>query len=149
MSTPIRNVDVAPDAPLDEWPYEALVTLVERGSVRDWARLTGRIREDPWGPVARQIEDLLTYAEPSGVASLLRRAVQGARDEAELAERRAVADEVAELIETSGLAASDFARRIGTSPSRLSTYRSGRVVPSATLMVRMRRATAAADAQRR
>ena len=33
----------------------------------------------------------------------------------------------------------DFAERIGTSRSRLSTYMSGKVVPSATLMVRMRR----------
>jgi transcriptional regulator with XRE-family HTH domain len=33
----------------------------------------------------------------------------------------------------------DFAERIGTSRSRLSTYTSGKVVPSATLMVRMRR----------
>ena len=34
---------------------------------------------------------------------------------------------------------STFARRIGTSGSRLSTYLNGSVVPSAALMVRMRR----------
>ena len=32
-----------------------------------------------------------------------------------------------------------FARRLGTSAPRLSTYRSGTVVPSAALMLRMRR----------
>jgi transcriptional regulator with XRE-family HTH domain len=33
----------------------------------------------------------------------------------------------------------DFAERTGTSRSRLSTYMSGKVMPSAALMVRMRR----------
>lgn len=37
MSTAIRHVDVDPEAPLAAWPYEALVTLIERRSVRDWA----------------------------------------------------------------------------------------------------------------
>ncbi|MGF1647054.1 MAG: helix-turn-helix domain-containing protein [Kineosporiaceae bacterium] len=39
----------------------------------------------------------------------------------------------------SGLTSTEFASRIGTSRSRLSTYASGRVVPSAALMVRIRR----------
>jgi transcriptional regulator with XRE-family HTH domain len=43
------------------------------------------------------------------------------------------------LVAGSGLSKRDFAERIGTSRSRLSTYLSGKVVPSATLMVRMRR----------
>lgn len=36
----------------------------------------------------------------------------------------------------SGLSAAGFARALGTSPSRFSTYRSGKIVPSATLLVR-------------
>jgi transcriptional regulator with XRE-family HTH domain len=51
-----------------------------------------------------------------------------------------VTSEVRDLVASSGLSKQDFAGRIGTSRSRLSTYLSGRVVPSATLMVRMRRA---------
>jgi transcriptional regulator with XRE-family HTH domain len=43
------------------------------------------------------------------------------------------------LVARSGLSKQGFAERIGTSRSRLSTYMSGQVVPSATLMVRMRR----------
>ena len=48
-------------------------------------------------------------------------------------------DEVRNLVGRSGLSKQDFAERIGTSRSRLSTYMSGKVVPSAALMVRMRR----------
>ena len=145
MSTPIRHVEVDPDASLDDWPYEALVTLIERGTVRDWARITGRVRDDPWGPVARQVEDYLGYAESSGVTALLGRAVGSARTQAEMAERAAVADEVAHLVARSGLSAGEFALRLGTSASRLSTYRSGKVVPSATLLLRMRRVSGATD----
>ncbi|MFF5034571.1 helix-turn-helix domain-containing protein [Nocardia salmonicida] len=45
--------------------------------------------------------------------------------------RQAVAD--------SGLTSAEFAVAIGTSGSRLSTYMTGKVVPSSTLMVRIRR----------
>jgi len=50
-----------------------------------------------------------------------------------------VAAEVRRLVSDSALSRQDFADRIGTSRSRLSTYMSGKVVPSAALMVRMRR----------
>jgi transcriptional regulator with XRE-family HTH domain len=58
----------------------------------------------------------------------------------EASEREAVATEIAELIEASGLSRGDFATRIGTSASRLSTYATDKVTPSAALLVRMRRA---------
>ena len=54
-------------------------------------------------------------------------------------ERADVASEVQGLVARSGLSKHDFAARIGTSRSRLSTYVSGKVVPLATLMVRMGR----------
>ncbi|MDR1151363.1 MAG: helix-turn-helix domain-containing protein [Bifidobacteriaceae bacterium] len=40
-------------------------------------------------------------------------------------------------IALSGLTAREFARRLGTSESRLSTYATGKVTPSATLLIRM------------
>jgi transcriptional regulator with XRE-family HTH domain len=42
------------------------------------------------------------------------------------------------LIEESGLSRREFASHIGTSTSRLSTYATGKVTPSAALMLRMR-----------
>lgn len=142
MTVAFRNVDVAPGTPVAEWPYEAIIATIERGTISDWAILTREIRSDPWGPVARQIEDYLGYEHPVGVAGLLERAIASARAEAEADERAQVVRTVDTLVRESGLTLTDFATRVGTSASRLSTYRSGRVVPSAALMVRMKRVAA-------
>ena len=139
MTLQFRNVEVDAATPLASWPYEALVTLIERGGITDLARLTGTIRKDPWGVVARQVEQYLSYASPIGIAALLARTLTQARATAEQSERTAVAARVADLIERSGLTLTEFASRLGTSRSRLSTYRSGSVVPSATLLLRMER----------
>lgn len=139
MTLAIRHVDVDLEAPVATWPYEALVTVIERGSIRDWARVTREIGLDPWGPVARQVEEYLGYESPVGVGPLLQRAIARARERAELAERQAVAARVADFIQRSGLTTAEFASRIGTSRTRLSTYRNGRVVPSAALLLRMER----------
>lgn len=139
MSATFRNVDVAADLPVDRWPFEAIVTVVERGSITDWARLTRSVRSDPWGPVSRQVEEVLKFERPEGVAGLFERALASSRREAQDSERAEVAAEIDDLVRRSGLGAHEFADRIGTSASRLSTYRRGRVTPSAALMVRMRR----------
>lgn len=138
MTVAFRNVDLDPAAPVETWPYEAIVTVVERGTVTDWLILTRAFDADPWGPVARQVEDYLAYEQPYGVAPLLQRAIARARARAEDAERAAVAEEVADLVARSGLSVADLATRIGTSRSRLSTYRSGKVVPSAAMLHRLR-----------
>lgn len=137
MALTFRNLDINPSAPVEQWPYEGIVTAIERGTIRDWARLAQAIDRDPWGEVARQVEDYLSYEQPWGVGPLLTRAVARARAEAQRRERTAVAAYVQALVDESGLSADEFARRIGTSRSRLSTYRTGRVVPSAALVVRM------------
>ncbi len=139
MAVAFRNVDVDLAAPIDTWPYEALVTLIERGTIRDWAVLTAEIRRQPWGEVARQVEEYLQHQSPWGVGPLLSRAIATAREEQEWAERAEVARRITAAIDSSGLSQGQFARRIGTSASRLSTYRSGAVVPAATLLVRIDR----------
>ncbi|HET8560814.1 MAG TPA: helix-turn-helix transcriptional regulator [Marmoricola sp.] len=134
-----RNVDADVAAPVSTWPYEALVSAIERGSLSDWRRIAAAIRDDPWGDVARDVEAYLSYAEPSGVATLLGRAIARARQGARQEERSIVGARVRELVRRSGLARADFARRAGTSESRLSTYCSGSVLPSAGMMVRFER----------
>lgn len=47
MAVSFRNVEVDPTAPLSEWPYEALMTLLQRGSIRDWAGVTREIAAHP------------------------------------------------------------------------------------------------------
>lgn len=77
MSVAFRNVEVY--GPVEEWPYEAIVTVIERGTISDWAVLSRSVRADPWGPVAEQIEEYLSYESPYGVGPLLTRAINSAR----------------------------------------------------------------------
>lgn len=143
----VRHVDVDASLQVDLWPYEAVIAVLERGSIRDWAVLTAAIAADPWGPVARQVEEHLEVASEPALVALLSRAIARSRHRAEQAERDAVAARVNDLVNRSGFTAGDFAERVGTSASRLSTYRHGRVTPSAALMHRIERV--AADGARR
>ena len=135
-----RNVDASPDEPVSEWPLEAIQTALERGGLSHWRRLAKAIEAQPWGPAARRVEEVLAYSMPYGVGPLMERAIARAREETEAAERKAVAAEVDRLVRASELSRAEFASLIGTSASRLSTYVTGKVTPSAALLVRMRRA---------
>jgi DNA-binding transcriptional regulator YiaG len=134
-----RNLDASPDDPVETWPYEGIVAAVERGTLPDWRRLAAVIRVDPWGPVARQVLEAVQLSRPYGSTELLAGVISRARQLAADTEREEVAAEVKSLVSHSGLSQQGFAERIGTSRSRLSTYLSGKVLPSAGLMVRMRR----------
>jgi hypothetical protein len=139
-----RNVDASPDDPVETWPFEGILAAIERGTLPDWRRVTAAIRADPWGLVAQQVLEAVHLARPYGTTELFETVINSARKEAAEAERAEVADEVRHLIASSRLSAQDFALRLGTSRSRLSTYMSGKVIPSATLMIRMRRTAARA-----
>lgn len=143
MSTlAFRNVDASPDDSVSEWPQEAVQTALERGGLSHWRRLAKSIQAGPWGPVTRRVEEALTYSRPYGIAEAMERVIEQARKAAEISERQAVAAEVDALVRESGLSRAEFASRIGTSTSRLSTYVTGKVIPSAALVVRMRRCVA-------
>ncbi|MGO8883997.1 MAG: helix-turn-helix domain-containing protein [Streptosporangiaceae bacterium] len=134
-----RNLKASPDDPVETWPFEGIVAAVERGTLPDWRRLAEVIQADPWGPVSQQVLEAIHLSHPYGTAELLEAVIGDARKMAIDSERREVVSEVRRLVGDSGLSRQDFADRIGTSRSRLSTYMSGKVVPSAALMVRMRR----------
>lgn len=63
-------------------------------------------------------------------------------------DREACTRALDEALERSGLNAQDFARALGTSASRLSTYRKGTVAPSAPLFLRAQRLASALAAAR-
>ncbi|MGH3844347.1 MAG: helix-turn-helix domain-containing protein [Pseudonocardiaceae bacterium] len=139
MSLVFRNIDVSPEDPVEVWPTEAIVTALERGGLSHWRRLAAAIGDDPWGPVARQVEEALEVSRPYGVAVVMEDLLATARKRAGRAERAEVAAEITRLLAASGMTRAEFAAAIGTSASRLSTYLSGQVTPSAALLVRMRR----------
>lgn len=139
MPLAFRNLTVTPDTPVPEWPTEAVQAALERGDLADWHRIVVAIQADPWGRTARQLEEVLSHSRPYGVAEAMQTVLSRARQRAEANERAAVAAEIREAVERSGLSQAEFASWIGTSASRLSTYASGKVTPSATLMLRLRR----------
>ncbi|MBA3278421.1 MAG: helix-turn-helix transcriptional regulator [Geodermatophilaceae bacterium] len=139
MPLTFRNITTSPDDPVDTWPSEAIVTAMERGDLVYLALLASAIDADPWGRTARQIEEALGHTRPYGVAELMTEAIRRARRRSEESERAAVADALRDLVSRSGLSRAEFASRLGTSRSRLSTYLNGKVIPSAALMVRAQR----------
>lgn len=139
MATAFRNVTATAADPVATWPTEAVRAAIERGDLRDWRRLIAAVRADPWGRVARKIEEVLSHSRPYGVAELLEAGLADARMVAEAEERALVAAELRSLIAASGLTQGLFASRMGTSAPRLSSYVNGSVTPSAALLVRARR----------
>jgi DNA-binding transcriptional regulator YiaG len=146
MPLAFRNLDITPDAPVSAWPTEAVQAALERGDLEHWRRIAAEVNRDPWGRIARQLEEVLSHSRPYGIADAMDVVLARARQHAEEGEREKVAAEVREVIDRSRLSRAEFASRIGTSPSRLSTYATGRVTPSATLMIRMRRVAAQGSA---
>ena len=135
-----RNVVATPSYPVDSWPFEALVETLERGLVPDWQPVLADIRRHPWGRVARRVGRWAAMLEGDPAARLFTLAIERARQRRETDERDEVAHEIRDAIAGSGMTAAEFAASVGTSASRLSTYATGRVVPSATMLVRIRRA---------
>ena len=137
MITEFRNVYGSAEDPVATWPYEGMVEVLERGGAHSWRPILTEIRREPWGPVARRLEKYLSYAEEQALVNLFSLAISTYRAAAESQEKELVAKRVRTAIEESGLSAHEFASLIGTSPSRLSTYATGKVVPSAAMLMRM------------
>jgi DNA-binding transcriptional regulator YiaG len=91
------------------------------------------------GDPSQQVLEAVEMSRPYGTSELLTTVTERARQDADDAEREQVAGEIRDLVARSGLSQQDFALRLGTSRPRLSTYMSGKVTPSASLMLRMRR----------
>lgn len=92
MTLTFRNLEnVSPESPVWEWPTEAVLAALERGSLRDWRRLIRAIEAEPWGEVARKVEQALEVSRPYGVAGLMERAIERARVRTASNERNEIA----------------------------------------------------------
>ena len=110
MTLSFRNIDVRVEDPVSTWPQEGLLTALERGSLRDWRRIASEIRRQPWGRVARAVEEILTYSQPYGVAPLMERVISTARKQASIHEAAEVACRIRDLRDRPGLSTAEFAR---------------------------------------
>ncbi|MGI9029567.1 MAG: helix-turn-helix domain-containing protein [Ilumatobacteraceae bacterium] len=139
MSLQFRNVDVDPDSDQDTWPFEAVLTAFERGSLVDWRRLAATVRAQPWGPCARAVETIAGWNEYSGLDTLFRSIIANARRRADESSCIRYGRRIREVRQALGLSQREFAPLIGTSAQRLSSYERGRVAPSVAILGRVDR----------
>jgi DNA-binding transcriptional regulator YiaG len=144
-----RNVDVDPSRPLDEWPAEAIETLIERGTRSDWKQLVAAIDDSPWGPAARTAETVARWGEHVGVDALILTAVDAARRTSIEQARRRYADRIRSWRLQAGLTQRQLAELVGTSASRLSAYENARVAPTTDVLGRIEQVVTAGWASRR
>ncbi|SDB85798.1 hypothetical protein SAMN05216410_0495 [Sanguibacter gelidistatuariae] len=135
MALQFRNIDATPDDPVEQWGVEGMLTAIERGYLPHWRRIARAVKRDPQGKAALDLDEALSIAERQGVVVLLRRILDAARagDAGQVARRVELA------VARSGLSLRKFSAEVGTSPARLSSYRSGAVTPGADVLVRIER----------
>jgi DNA-binding transcriptional regulator YiaG len=138
MTVSFRNVNFDVKAPLDEWPAEAIETVIDRGSLTDWRRLGEAIRANPWGPAARTAERVVSWNEHYGVDRLLANVIGHAREEVARRGREEYAEQIHNWRAGAGMTLREFARAAGTSASRLSDYEHAKVAPTTDVLGRLR-----------
>lgn len=135
--TRFRNVDVDATRPLDEWPAEAIETVIDRGTRSDWQQLVRAIDANPWGPAARAAEIVARWGEHGGVDVLMLDAVARARSSWDEQGRRRYADLIRARRLAVGLTLRELATLAGTSASRLSDYERAKVAPTTDVLGRI------------
>ncbi len=142
MTVRFRNLDFDQDAPLDQWPMEAIETLIDRGSLSDWRRLAEAIRRNPWGPAARATETIVAWDEHYGVDALMSEVIRRAREDVALRGRSEYAAQIRVWRRQTGMTLRQFAAAAGTSASRLSDYENAKVAPTTDVLGRLRHVAA-------
>jgi DNA-binding transcriptional regulator YiaG len=138
MTMRFRNLDFDPAAPVDEWPAEAIETVIGRGSLSDWRQLADAIRSNPWGPAARTAETVTAWGEHYGVDALMANVIRHAREDLVLQGRAEYAAQIRGWRAQTGMTLRQFARAAGTSASRLSDYEHAKVAPTTDVLARLR-----------
>jgi DNA-binding transcriptional regulator YiaG len=137
VSVRFRNVDVDETAPLPTWPAEAIEILVDRGTLSDWRRLAAALAADPWGPLARTVEEVVSSGSHYGVDEIMKRLLRKERERSTLAGRRRYAEHLRSLRTSAGLSMRELAIRTGTSAARISDYENARVAPTTDILARL------------
>lgn len=136
-SVEFRNVEVEDDREPEAWPFEAILTAVERGSLADWSRLAAAVRLRPFGWCAQALDTIVSWGENPGLDALFESVIDECRADFD----RRTCERFGELVrrarESHGLSLRELAPRIGTSASRLSSYERGTVAPSIALIGRL------------
>lgn len=132
-----RNLDFDTAQPMDQWPAEAIETVIDRGSLSDWRELARAIRHNPWGPAARTAEIVTGWGEHYGVDALMTDVIRRAREDITHRGRTEYAARIRSWRKQSGMTLRQFARAAGTSAPRLSDYENAKVAPTTDVLGRL------------
>ncbi|MEO6605545.1 MAG: helix-turn-helix transcriptional regulator [Aeromicrobium sp.] len=124
-------------APIQDLTFDETVRSIGEGDLVLWQQMASVVQARPWGEFARQIEAAGKAAGDDAVACAFDEVVKMSRVQRDRRERDEVAKRISKIVLTTGLTQKVFAARIGTSASRLSTYMTGSVTPSASMMLRI------------
>lgn len=136
-----EDIDPERDAPEPITSIDQLHDLVDRGSIVEWRHQLAAIAASPWGPYADRLLEIGRASDRPSTLAAIASAVEQCQEWCRDRERDQVAREIRHLVAVSGSSQREFASRIGTSPSRLSTYVRGTVTPSAAMLLRIQRAS--------
>ncbi len=139
MTLSFRNVDFDAGEPMDQWPAEAIATMIERGSLSDWRRLAEAIRHSPWGPAARTAEAVVGWGECYGVDALIKGVIRSAREQVSLTGRVRYAEMIRAWRAEAQMTLREYAALAGTSATRLSDYEHAKVAPTTDALSRLER----------
>ncbi|HTA98618.1 MAG TPA: helix-turn-helix transcriptional regulator [Solirubrobacteraceae bacterium] len=137
MTLRFRNLDFDITQPMDQWPAEAVETVIDRGSLSDWRQLANAIRHNPWGPAARTTETVVGWGEHYGVDSLMTNVIRRARKDIDRQGRAEYAAQIRSWRIQSRMTLRQFALAAGTSASRLSDYENAKVAPTTDVLGRL------------
>ncbi len=132
-----RNITATPADPVETWGTEGILTALERGTLTHFNQIA-RAAKNPESDVAREFEEAASLCERPFPVTYIRN---------KLRVFRATPEElVAMRLRTAqiqlGVTQAEFAKLLGTSASRLSTYLSAKVTPSAAVLVTAERLVA-------
>jgi hypothetical protein len=139
VSIAFRNVDVEPGSSPDEWPFEAVLAALERGALSDWRVLAAAVRDQPWGPCAQAIDAIVSWGELGAVGTLFAETLRRARVDFDRTTAERYGAWIRNVRRSLGMSLREFAPRIGTSASRLSSYEQGAVAPGVAILGRVER----------
>ena len=137
VDAPIRNVRFDPSDPVSNWSPEVIETVLDRGSLSDWRLIALEIQRQPWGRVARQVVEIVSWSEHYGVDELMSAVIDRARRHFDASARLRYASRLRERRLAAGITQAELAEAAGTSTSRLSAYENGAVAPTTTVLGRI------------
>lgn len=134
----MQGIDDADCAPVPR-TVERFRGLLEQHGAGAWRQVLANVAANPWSPDASRLHALAVEAGLPAPAEAIAACAEVYRKRHEEADRLEVAMEIRRLVAISGCSQRQFARYVGTSAPRLSTYVNGAVTPSAAMMLRITR----------